>query len=125
MAFSNRTIVDTIGYFKINAHLSPTSTDRPKFDFDISSFVNTPMAELERIYLKKEYHGKGLATAMMSFIENIAKNKGCQFLWLGVWSLNPKAIRFYEKCGFSRFGSHIFQIGDDAQRDLLLWKKLS
>ena len=115
---------DTIGYFKLNNNLSPASADRPQFDFDFSPFAETPMSELERIYLKAEYHGKGLAATMMDFIESIAQQHGCEYLWLGVWTLNPKAIRYYEKCGFSRFGTHIFQIGDDAQKDWLMWKKL-
>jgi diamine N-acetyltransferase len=115
---------DTIGYFKINTNLLPTHSDRPEFDLDFSPFANTPMTELERIYLKTEYHGKGLAATMMSYIESVAEQHGSAYLWLGVWVLNPKAIRFYEKCGFSRFGTHIFQIGNDAQEDWLMWKKL-
>ncbi len=113
-----------IGYFKLNVHHTPTQTDRPQFDFDFSPFQDKPMTELERIYLKKDYHGKGLAATMMSFIESIATQHGSDYLWLGVWTLNPKAIRYYKKCGFSRFGTHIFQIGNDPQEDWLMWKKV-
>jgi ribosomal protein S18 acetylase RimI-like enzyme len=45
-------------------------------------------------------------------------------MWLGVWEENPRAIRFYQKLGFVEFGEHIFQLGDDAQRDVLMKKKL-
>ena len=45
-------------------------------------------------------------------------------MWLGVWEENPRAIRFYQKQGFVEFGEHIFQLGDDAQRDVLMKKSL-
>jgi diamine N-acetyltransferase len=115
---------EIIGYFKINNHKSPIETDRPHFYADFSAFQQTTMTELERIYLKKEYHGKGIAQTMMPFIENCALKSGAHYVWLGVWSENYKALRFYEKCGFTTFGEHIFQIGDDAQKDYLMWKKI-
>ena len=113
-----------IGYFKINTNKSPSQTDRPHFYFDFSAYHSLEMTELERIYLKKEFQGKGLAPEIMQFIEDDARQRNNQYLWLGVWSLNPKAIRYYEKCGFKTFGEHIFQIGDDAQTDYLMWKRL-
>ena len=42
------------------------------------------------------------------------------FLWLGVWEKNLSAIRFYEKNGFTAFGEHIFMLGTDPQRDVLM-----
>ena len=113
-----------IGYFKINTNKSPSLTDRPHFYFDFSPYKSLQMTELERIYLKKEYQGKGFAAQLMAVIENFARQKNSHYLWLGVWSLNLKAIRYYEKCGFKTFGEHIFQIGDDAQKDYLMWKRL-
>ena len=115
---------ERIGYFKININKSPTQTDRPHFYFDFSPYEQAPMTELERIYLKKGFHGKGVASTMMAFIEDCAKQHQTQYVWLGVWSLNKKAIRYYEKSGFGAFGEHIFQIGDDAQTDYLMWKKV-
>ena len=54
----------------------------------------------------------------------VARRAIGQFIWLGVWTLNTKAIRYYEKCGFCTFGEHIFQIGNDAQKDYLMWKSI-
>ena len=113
-----------IGYFKINTNKSPLHTDRPHFYSDFSPFESIEMTELERIYLKKDFQGKGFASRMMSFIEDCARQKNSQFIWLGVWTLNTKAIRYYEKCGFCTFGEHIFQIGNDAQKDYLMWKSI-
>ena len=113
-----------IGYFKINTNKSPAQTDRPHFYADFSPYQSLKMAELERVYLKKEYQGKGLAAELMAYIEDCVRQTNAHYLWLGVWSLNPKAIRYYEKCGFNTLGEHIFQIGDDAQKDYLMWKKL-
>jgi ribosomal protein S18 acetylase RimI-like enzyme len=45
-------------------------------------------------------------------------------IWLGVWEHNRRAIDFYIKWGFKRFGEHIFMLGEDAQTDLLLRKTL-
>jgi diamine N-acetyltransferase len=115
---------EIIGYFKINNSKSPNDTDRPKFYADFAPYQNLRMTELERIYLKKDFHGKGVAQVTMPFIENCASKNQSTHLWLGVWSQNTQAIRYYEKCGFVTFGEHIFQIGDDAQTDFLMWKKI-
>ncbi|MEN9961197.1 MAG: Protease synthase and sporulation negative regulatory protein 1, partial [Bacteroidota bacterium] len=37
-----------------------------------------------------------------------------------VWEKNSRAIRFYEKQGFVAFDQHIFQLGEDAQTDILM-----
>jgi diamine N-acetyltransferase len=115
----------TAGYFKLNFNKSPDQSDRPQLDNDVfSSFREQSMTELERIYLIKEWQGKGLAAPMMAAIEAEAKAVGSTCLWLGVWEQNPKAMRFYEKCGFVHMGEHIFQIGSDAQRDWLMIKAI-
>ena len=47
-----------------------------------------------------------------------------ELVWLGVWEHNPRAIDFYKKFGFEKFGTHIFYLGDDAQEDWLMLKRL-
>jgi RimJ/RimL family protein N-acetyltransferase len=37
-----------------------------------------------------------------------------------VWERNARAIAFYEKCGFMQAGSHVFLMGTDPQRDLVM-----
>jgi ribosomal protein S18 acetylase RimI-like enzyme len=54
-----------------------------------------------------------------------ARRSGCQTMWLGVWEHNRRALAFYRKWGFKVVGAHIFQVGDDAQNDLLMARKLS
>jgi ribosomal protein S18 acetylase RimI-like enzyme len=40
--------------------------------------------------------------------------------WLGVWEHNPRAIAFYRKSGFVEVGDHVFPVGRDPQRDVVM-----
>lgn len=51
---------------------------------------------------------------------SIALQKNAEYIWLGVWEENPRAIRFYEKNGFLEFDKHIFKLGDDEQTDIMM-----
>jgi len=44
----------------------------------------------------------------------------CDVVWLGVWEQNNRALAFYQKFGFKKTGDHIFCVGDDPQRDVIL-----
>ena len=46
--------------------------------------------------------------------------RGCDVVWLGVWERNPRAISFYRKVGFAEVGEHVFQLGSDPQRDVVM-----
>ena len=114
----------TIGYCKININRSPLQTDNPKLYFDFTEYADKTMTEIERIYLKPEYQGKGLAEQMLVVCKYNARKFGSTHIWLGVWEKNKKAIRFYEKMDFDVIGEHVFKIGDDEQRDILMWENL-
>lgn len=82
--------------------------------------------ELKRIYITKEFHGKGIAQQLLKFVEDFARENKYEVLWLGVWEHNYKAKRFYEKCGFRDSGyMHDFPIGSTPQSDNWLWKFLN
>jgi ribosomal protein S18 acetylase RimI-like enzyme len=50
----------------------------------------------------------------------IARKKNVNYVWLGVWELNQKAISFYTKNGFVAFSAHSFWLGDDEQTDIMM-----
>ncbi len=76
--------------------------------------------EIQRIYSLPAYYGKGIGEALMEKSIAIARQNNYDFIWLGVWEHNPRAIRFYEKKGFEVFGNHPFLFGTDLQTDILM-----
>jgi GNAT superfamily N-acetyltransferase len=80
--------------------------------------------ELNRLYSHQQFLGKGIGQALMDACLDRARSHGHDVMWLGVWEYNPRAQRFYEKNGFRVVGSHVFQLGEDPQTDLLMQKEL-
>jgi ribosomal protein S18 acetylase RimI-like enzyme len=81
--------------------------------------------ELKRIYVLKEWQGKGIAQKLMDFFLDFATEKKYEAVWLGVWEHNVRAQKFYEKYGFADSGyTHDFPIGRTPQTDKWLWKFL-
>jgi ribosomal protein S18 acetylase RimI-like enzyme len=76
--------------------------------------------ELARFYVEQGHHGKGIAQMLMAASIDTARDLGVTTYWLGVWEHNPRAIRFYEKCGFRDVGSHPFLLGSDLQTDRIM-----
>lgn len=76
--------------------------------------------EIQRFYVDASHHGTGLAHDLMAQVLTRAEAAGSAELWLGVWERNQRALAFYRKWGFDVVGEHIFKVGDDPQRDLLM-----
>lgn len=76
--------------------------------------------ELARLYARNSWIGHGVGAALMNACQAAARERACTTIWLGVWERNQRAIRFYEKSGFTAVGEQIFQLGNDAQRDLIM-----
>jgi ribosomal protein S18 acetylase RimI-like enzyme len=83
-----------------------------------------PAIEIARIYAVQKSIGKGVGRALMQRCMELARQNNVTVIWLGVWEKNHKAIAFYTKWGFERFGEHVFMLGDDAQTDWLMKKVL-
>lgn len=80
--------------------------------------------ELWRLYVDARFHGRGLAARLLAAAEAAARRRGAGTLWLGVWERNPRAQAFYRKHGFAVVATQVFQLGSDAQRDLVMQKPL-
>ncbi|HYK44187.1 MAG TPA: GNAT family N-acetyltransferase [Parafilimonas sp.] len=80
--------------------------------------------EIARIYTASSEISKGIGSLMLKECVSTAKEMRRQYIWLGVWEKNDKAIRFYERHGFKTFGDHTFMLGDDVQTDLLMARQV-
>lgn len=80
--------------------------------------------ELQRIYLLRSAQGGGRGAALMAEALALAGAWGADVLWLGVWENNHKALAFYARQGFREVGEHIFRIGEQVDRDLILARDL-
>ena len=85
----------------------------------------SPAAELRRIYVDRARHGTGLAGRLLERVVAAAVEGGARALWLGVWEHNPRALRFYRRAGFVEVGEHVFVVGSDPQRDLVMARDLA
>lgn len=76
--------------------------------------------EIQRLYVARDWHGRGVAQELMRACIETMRARGSDVVWLGVWERNPRAIAFYRKFGFVPVGDHVFALGSDPQRDLVM-----
>ena len=81
--------------------------------------------ELVRLYVSRDCLGSGVGAALMQVCIDEAKRGGHETLWLGVWEHNNRAQAFYRKWNFRDVGTHLFQLGDDPQTDLLMQRSIT
>ena len=101
-----------IGYLKLNVGAAQNEWKE-----------NTGL-EIERIYVLKEYHGLTIGQLLFEKAISIATSMKMQYVWLGVWEKNERAIAFYTKNGFKVVDQHLFKLGDDVQTDYLMKRTL-
>lgn len=101
-----------IGYLKINFGQAQTELKEKS------------SLEIERIYVLQEFHGKKVGQALLKKAIDIADSSATEYVWLGVWEKNLRAIHFYKKNGFIEFDKHIFKLGNDEQTDIMMRLKL-
>lgn len=102
-----------VGYAKLRAGVAPESVTSKK-----------PI-ELERLYVSREWLGRGVGAALMRGCIAEAVQKEYRTIWLGVWENNHRARTFYRKWNFREVGEHTFQLGDDPQTDILMERSLA
>jgi ribosomal protein S18 acetylase RimI-like enzyme len=91
---------------------------------EAESHLGPNTIELQRLYVDVNFQGMKVGSALMQHALDIAKSLKVDWIWLGVWEHNPKAQKFYSKWGFERFAEHVFYMGDEAQTDWLLKRKI-
>jgi ribosomal protein S18 acetylase RimI-like enzyme len=80
--------------------------------------------EIERIYVKKEWQSRKIGQLLMDKAIELARAHRAPYIWLGVFEANTKAIAFYQRNGFVAFSQHVFMLGTDEQRDIMMKREL-
>jgi len=91
---------------------------------EVLDILGSNTVELQRLYVLTAVHGKSVGKLLMEASLAYAGDRGYSWIWLGVWEHNYRAQKFYDKYGFEKFSEHVFWMGEDAQTDWLLKKKL-
>ncbi len=76
--------------------------------------------ELQRIYTIERVYGKGIGESLLKYCLEIARQKGFETLWLGVWEENTRAQRFYAKYEFTHVGEITFPYGETVGINFVL-----
>jgi len=100
------------GYLKININEAQTESNGADF------------LEVEKIYIRTDFKGKGIGTALIQKATELASKYRKNKIWLGVWEQNFAAIAFYERLGFVQTSNHTFFMGDKEQTDFIMTKEL-
>jgi GNAT superfamily N-acetyltransferase len=79
--------------------------------------------ELYQLYVSAEARGSGVAAALMADAETRLAKDGVEIAWLACAIGNDRAARFYEKCGWRRSGTVVYQAdASDGTLPLEVWR---
>ena len=79
--------------------------------------------ELYQLYVAAEARGSGVATALMADAETRLARRGVRTAWLACAIGNDRAARFYEKSGWHRTGTILYQAeASDGSLPLEVWR---
>lgn len=76
--------------------------------------------ELKRLYVRAEEKGAGLAARLMDEALAWLERDGPRTIWLGVWSGNLRAQRFYARYGFEKAGEYDYPVGRVVDHEFIM-----
>jgi ribosomal protein S18 acetylase RimI-like enzyme len=77
-------------------------------------------AELRQLYVLGDWHGLGVAQALMGWVIEQARQGSAEHLYLSVFIDNARARRFYARYGFEVEGRYAFMVGTQADEDIVM-----
>ena len=79
--------------------------------------------ELKRIYLARPAQGGGVGGCLFDAVMDWMTEQSPPDLWIGVWSENLGAQRFYARRGFQKVGEYGFNVGRTVDREFILRRR--
>lgn len=96
---------DLVGYAHVCVSIPPPCVHGP-----------SPV-ELSRIYLSKDWIGRGVGALLMRASIDQGIRLGGRTLWLGVYERNPRAMAFYRRFGMRVVGTKPWEWGGETFQD--------
>ena len=90
------------GYYFVNYNTSLVGILRVNFDKALKTKPEKSGCYLNRIYLSEEVQGQGIGHELIRWVEQQAKLKGNELIWLEAMDSKEQALQFYMKQGFSK-----------------------
>ncbi len=84
--------------------------------------VTAGCGELKRFYLTKAAQGGGIGGRLFEETIRWLMEVGPRDVWIGVWSENLGAQRFYGRRGFEKVGEYGFPVGSTIDAEFILRK---
>ncbi len=82
--------------------------------------VQTTSLELKRFYLLKSHQNGGIGGQLWTELTAWMWAQSPPDLWIGVWSQNHGARRFYLRQGFEKVGEYGFKVGNTVDHEFIL-----
>jgi GNAT superfamily N-acetyltransferase len=102
---------EVIGY----AQVGPCALPHPE--------VTPGCGELKRFYFLKAWQNRGLGRGLFDAAIAWLLKDGPRDLWIGVWSENFGAQRFYARQGFEKVGEYGFKVGNTTDHEFILRRR--
>jgi ribosomal protein S18 acetylase RimI-like enzyme len=76
--------------------------------------------EIKRLYVTPAGQNEGLGSRLMNTMLDWLASTGRDPLYVGVWSQNYGAQRFYQRYGFEKVGEYEFPVGNQLDIEFIL-----
>ena len=80
--------------------------------------------ELMRLYLRRDAQNGGWGARLFAEAEAWLIANGPASIWIGVWSENHGAQRFYARHGYRKVGEYLYPVGQARDLEFILCKPL-
>jgi ribosomal protein S18 acetylase RimI-like enzyme len=103
---------EVIGY----AEVGPCGLPHPE--------VTEASGELKRFYFLKAWQNRGFGRGLFDLTMDWLTREGPRDIWIGVWSENHGAQRFYARQGFEKVGEYGFRVGETVDHEFILRRQV-
>jgi diamine N-acetyltransferase len=90
-----------VEYYLAFCNNEPAAFMKLNLNPELRLHINRQSMEIEKIYVRPQYHKRGIGQRLMELALQLAKNNHIDEIWLSVIDTNLSAIHFYRKSGFA------------------------
>ncbi|MBF2717659.1 GNAT family N-acetyltransferase [Agrobacterium vitis] len=81
--------------------------------------------EISTLYVQPQHQRQGVGKELLKEVRHFCAQTDRPDVWLSVNAKNERAIKFYSRCGFEKFGETNYRIGDQTYPNDILRLVLS